>query len=288
MRALILGGEGQVGRAVAAAAPTACTVHALGRGQCDITSLEMLNRVIQDVRPDIVFNAAAYTAVDAADDHATTAAAVNAEGPRLVAEACTSAGATLVHFSTDYVFDGRSSRPYRPDDAVAPLSVYGRTKADGEAAVRAVLPDALIVRTSWVYAPGSRNFVSTMLRLMAERGAVRVVDDQIGSPTCAAALAAASWRLAQRHLAGTWHVTDAGVASWYDLAVAIAEEAHALGLLASQPDVAPVRTADFPAKAARPAFSVLDKSATWAELGSPASHWRVNLRSCLKEIAARG
>jgi dTDP-4-dehydrorhamnose reductase len=186
------------------------------------------------------------------------------------------------------VFDGNSSRPYRPNDQVGPISVYGRSKLQGEDAVAAADPDALIVRTAWVYAAQGTNFVNTMLRLMRERDRLGIVADQIGTPTYAASLARALWTLAQAGATGIHHYTDAGVASWYDFAVAIEEEARDLGLLAQAVQVEPIATADYPTPARRPAYSVLDKSATWAALGGPAPHWRNNLRFMLRELKELG
>jgi dTDP-4-dehydrorhamnose reductase len=182
-----------------------------------------------------------------------------------------------VHVSTDFVFDGKASSPYAPDAPTRPLGVYGATKRDGEIAAGA---DALIVRTAWVYAAAGNNFVRTMLRLMAERDEVRVVADQIGTPTHAASLARAIWALAAAGSTGHYHWTDAGAASWYDFAVAIQEEALALGLLSRAVPIVPIRTVDYPTPAQRPAFSILDKTTTWAITG-PARHWRAELRDCL-------
>jgi dTDP-4-dehydrorhamnose reductase len=183
------------------------------------------------------------------------------------------------------VFDGSAGTPYRPDSATSPLGAYGRTKLAGETLAGA---GALIVRTAWVYAPTGGNFVRTMLRLMAAHPEVRVVVDQIGTPTYAPGLAAAIWTLTGQGASGIYHYTDAGVASWYDFAVAIQEEALALGLLEAAVPVIPIATVDFPTPAVRPAYSVLDKDATWAALGGPAPHWRTSLRTMLNEIKIHG
>ena len=190
--------------------------------------------------------------------------------------------------STDFVFDGRSSRPYRPGDATAPANVYGLSKLAGEAAVTEAAPGALIVRTAWVYGPESGNFLAAMLRLMATRPEVRVVADQIGTPTSTATLAHALWDLAATDASGVWHLTDAGVASWYDFAQAIAEEAAAAGVLPPTSVVRPITTLDYPTAAVRPAYSVLDKSATFERLGRETPHWRVALRAVLKLMKAAG
>ncbi len=183
------------------------------------------------------------------------------------------------------MFDGTTHVPYRPDSATHPVSVYGRTKLEGEQAVQRILPGrAAIVRTAWVYAPRGKNFVHTMLRLMQANGAVRVVADQVGSPTSAASVAAALWHLAVRpDLQGHYHWTDAGIASWYDFAVAVAEEGAARGLISRTVVVTPIRTEQFPTPARRPAYSVLDSSAL-ADSGLPTVHWRTRLRAVLDEV----
>ncbi len=195
----------------------------------------------------------------------------------------TRVGARLVHVSTDFVFDGARSTPYPPDATPAPLGVYGRSKAEGEAAALAA-PGALVVRTAWVYAAHGRNFALIMLRFMRERPELHVVADQIGTPTHAASLARALLGLAGAGADGIWHYTDAGIASWYDFAVAIAEEAHAFKLIPAMPRITPIATRDYPTPARRPAYGVLDKTATSAVLGHPAAHWRAELRLMLAEL----
>jgi dTDP-4-dehydrorhamnose reductase len=288
MKALILGAAGQVGRALATAAPAGAEIVALDRAACDIGDAGQIERAVRDAAPDILFNAAGYTAVDKAEEDGESATRLNAAAPGLIAAAARRAGARTVHLSTDFVFDGLSSRPYRPDDATAPLSVYGRTKLDGERAAAAADPDVLIVRTAWVYAPSGANFVNTMLRLMRERERIEVVADQIGTPTRAASLASALWALALAGAAGIHHFTDAGVASWYDFAIAVEEEGRAAGLLGAPVEVVPVASSAYAAAAARPAYAVLDKQATWALLGGPPPHWRTNLRASLMEAGANG
>lgn len=280
MKALITGAHGQLGRALAASAPAGCEIVSHDVDTLDITDADAVQRAVAEVRPDLILNAAAHTAVDRAESEEALALAINATAAGHLAAAATAAGARLVHVSTDFVFDGRSGVPYRTGDATNPLSAYGRTKLAGEAAVG----DALIVRTAWVYAPTGGNFVRTMLRLMAGRDEVRVVADQIGTPTWAPGLAAALWTLAGQGATGLWHYTDAGVASWYDFAVAIQEEAVARGLLARVVPVVPIPTSDFPTPAVRPSYSVLEKGATWAALGGPAPHWRENLRIMLQGL----
>ncbi|RYE53803.1 MAG: dTDP-4-dehydrorhamnose reductase, partial [Hyphomicrobiales bacterium] len=190
-----------------------------------------------------------------------------------------------LHISTDFVFGGYgSSQPYAPDAPTAPEGVYARTKLDGERAVIAACPDNLVVRTAWVHAPKGSNFVTTMLRLMGERETVGVVSDQISTPTGARSLAQALWGLAHCQAEGIQHFTDAGVASWYDFACAIQEEAAALGMLEGTVRIVPIATDEYPTPARRPAYSLLDKSRTWELLGGPAPHWRTTLRETLQDI----
>lgn len=285
MKALIVGGKGQLGRGLAATAPAAVEIVSHDVDTLDITDKAAVEALVTTERPDILFNAAAYTAVDKAESDEAAALAVNGTAVGLLAGAARDVGARFVHVSTDFVFDGRAGAPYVPDAPTNPLSVYGRTKLAGE---RLAGDDALIVRTAWVYAPEGANFVRTMLRLMGERPEVRVVADQIGTPTWAPGLAAALWTLAGKGVTGTHHYTDAGVASWYDFAVAIQEEALVAGLLDKAVPVVPIRTEDYPTPAARPHFSVLDKTSCHAALGAPAPHWRANLRSALRLMETTG
>ena len=288
MKALIFGAGGQVGRALVTMAPGGVEVLALGRAGCDIAERGAVVRAVTAARPDVVFNAAAYTAVDRAESEPELARRINADAAGWIAAAARSVGARNVHVSTDFVFDGNTCHPYRPGDIVGPLGVYGRTKLDGEKEVAAADPDALIVRTAWVYAAAGANFMNTMLRLMRERDSVCVVADQIGTPTYASSLASALWDLHSFGAAGVHHFTDSGVASWYDFAVAIAEEAQTTGLLDRTISVRPITTEQHPTPARRPTFSVLDKTATWEALGQPAPHWRVRLRAAINELGSHG
>lgn len=286
MKVVVLGAGGQVGRALCEAAPPGAEVMGLDRQACDVTERVAVEQAIAAAAADLVINAAAFTAVDRAESELPAAALVNATAPGWIAAAAHKTGARCVHLSTDFVFDGASGTPYAPDAPATPLSAYGRTKREGERAALAADPRALVVRTAWVHSPRSNGFLQTMLRLMCEGRPVRAVADQVGTPTYAPALADAIWALAAAGAAGIHHFTDAGVATRYDMAVAIAEEGFAAGLFAEQPQVNPIPAADFPAPAARPAFSVLDKSTTWALLGGPAAHWRTNLRRCIAQVAA--
>jgi len=275
-----------LGRALQDAVPDAMQVRAVSRNELDVTDRAAVHAMVETWRPDVIINAAAYTAVDKAESEPELAEQGNAIAPRNLALAANEIQARVIHISTDFVFDGRSSSPYQPDSKTAPLGVYGRTKLAGEKAVQEVAGQrALIVRTAWVYDAVGKNFLRTMLRLMQERGAVRVVADQIGTPTSAASLASVLWQFVlHSELSGVFHWTDAGVASWYDFAVAIAEEAVAAGVLKSMPAITPIATQDYPTPAQRPAYSVLDKSATYAALGVRPVHWREQLRAVMAKV----
>ncbi len=281
MTVLIAGAGGQLGQELLATVPESLTAVGLARADLDITDAAAVRSAVAAHQPTVIVNAAAYTAVDRAESEVELAFGVNRGGAANLAAAAQAIGARFVHVSTDFVFDGRAERPYRPDDPTGPVNVYGASKLAGERAALAAAPDALVVRTAWVYGPGGSNFLATMLRLMRSRADVRVVADQIGTPTSTPTLAAGLWRLIGLKASGVLHLTDSGIASWYDFAVAIAEEAVAAGRLGAAPPVLPIATVDYPTPARRPAFSVLDKSATFAALGAPALHWRVALRAVL-------
>ncbi len=285
MRVLITGAKGQLGCALCETAPVHAQVRAFGREHLDLTNSSLVRETIMEVAPDLLINAAAYTAVDKAESDVAQARAVNAEAVAELAGSMLHLGGRVVHISTDFVFDGMSKRPYRPSDRRNPLSVYGQTKAEGEDGAG---DDALIVRTSWVYAAGHRNFVRTMLDLMRQRDELRVVADQIGVPTWADSLARTVWSLIKNEVQGIYHHCDAGVASWYDFAVAIKEEALALGMIERDVPIIPITTSDYPTPAARPLFSVLDCSATRDLLGDGHTHWRANLRRMLRQEKALG
>jgi len=263
-----------VGRALVAAAPAGVDVVALGHNDLDITDS---NAVRGLGSPDVIINAAAYTAVDKAESDREAARAINVDGVRNLA----ATGARLIQISTDFVFDGQASTPYKPDAEPKPLGVYGATKRGGEL-LALTRPGNVVLRTAWVYAADGTNFVRTMLRVMKANGAVRVVADQVGTPTAARSLAEVIWKIvATPEIKGIHHWTDAGVASWYDFAVAIAEEGAELGLVSEEVKVLPIATKDYPTPARRPSYSVLDKSS----LGFEQVHWREWLRRVLREIA---
>lgn len=285
MKVLVLGGGGQVARAVAACAPAAHTVLLKTRQELDITDEAAVTAAVAASRAGWLVNGAGYTAVDLAEDQAAQAFAINDTAVGVLARAAARAGCRLLHLSTDFVFDGNSSRAYQPGDEPNPLSVYGKSKLGGERRVLAQDPGGIVLRTAWVYAAQGRNFVLTMLRLMREKEQLSVVCDQIGTPTWAAGIAAAIWGLIEVGApGGVYHWTDLGVASWYDFAVAIQEEGWARGLLHREALITPIPSAGYPTRARRPAFSVLDTAATRALISVPARHWRDNLRTMLDEL----
>jgi dTDP-4-dehydrorhamnose reductase len=284
MKVLVLGAGGQVGQAVVRAAAGG-EIIAKTRSEVDISDAGSVDRVLAETRPDWLVNAAAYTAVDLAEDEPAKAAAINDVAAGIIAEGAVRAGCRVLHLSTDFVFDGSSSRAYSTGDEPHPLSVYGKTKLGGEKRILDSACAGIVLRTAWVYASVGRNFVLTMLRLMREREQVRVVGDQIGAPTWSTSIARLVWGLMRANApAGIYHWTDLGVASWYDFAVAIQEEALVRGLLPRAVPIVPIATADYPTRARRPAFSVLDSSATRALALAPAVHWRGNLRAMLDEL----
>ena len=285
VQALVLGAGGQLGQTCIETAPERVDARGLTRSECDITDPAALKQAIGDLRPQVVINAAAYTAVDQAEEDVEAARAANADAPALIADLCAQQAARLIHLSTDFVFDGTGHKPYLPDAKPSPLGVYGQSKWQGEQAVLERGPGSVILRTSWVYAPRGHNFVLTMLRLMRERGEVKVVSDQIGSPTSTLSLANICWGFALHDDAtGIFHWSDAGAISWYDFACAIRDEALNLGLLEGSVVVEPIPTAAFPTKARRPAYSVLDASATCAALSVSQRPWREALCQVLRSF----
>jgi dTDP-4-dehydrorhamnose reductase len=290
VKVLVLGG-GQVASAVAATRPGGHEVVTRARPALDIVDAAAVARALGEIRPDWVVNAAAYTAVDLAEDQPAQAFAVNDTAVAGVMHAAAHVGCRVLHLSTDFVFDGTSSRAYTPADVTHPLSVYGASKLAGErhvtnsSAARSGAAGGIVLRTSWVYAASGKNFVLTMLRLMREKPQLGVVCDQIGCPTWASSIGRAIWGLIEAQAApGIHHWTDLGVASWYDFAVAIQDEALALGLLSKAIPIAPISSSQYPARATRPAFSLLDTTATRAAIRAPADHWRHNLRTMLREL----
>lgn len=292
MKVLLTGATGQLGQALMASRPEGIELIACSRAELDLAKPEVCRAAVHLHRPDWVLNAGAYTAVDKAESEPELAQAVNAGAPAAFAEALATTGGCLLQLSTDFVFNGAQGSPYRPEQPVAPLGVYGATKAAGEVAALQ-LPAARVLRTSWVYGPVGRNFCLTMLRLHARNAAagepLGVVADQVGCPTSTHTLAAACWRAigvgATADGSRILHWSDAGAASWYDFALAIGELGVAAGLLEQAAAVAPLITADYPTPAQRPSYSLLDCSGSRTALGLEPVHWRVALALVLDTVA---
>jgi dTDP-4-dehydrorhamnose reductase len=297
MKILLLGADGQLGYELhRACAPLGeilpFTYSGLlpGQqrcGQIDFAVEGALAALVAAHKPSLVLNAVAHTAVDRAEDEPALAQRINAEAVGELAAACRLAKAKLVHYSTDYVFGGDGQRPWREDDVTAPLAVYGKTKLAGEDAVRASGCEHLIFRTAWVYAARGQNFLRTALRLAREREELRIVNDQVGSPTPARWLATCTaMALAARgEHQGTWHVVAGGECSWYQFASAIYAEALAAGLIDRAPRLVGIPSSDYPAKAKRPAYSCLDTSKFAADFGLRLPDWQVGLREVIGEMA---
>ena len=286
MKVLITGAGGQVGWELQRTVSTDIEITALHRVELDIADQAAVMSVIKEIQPDLVINAAAYTAVDKAEEEVDRAYKVNVDGAANIARAVEDCSARLIHISTDFVFDGTGTKPYLPGDEPKPSGVYGASKLQGERAVMAETSGrAVILRTAWVYSVHGSNFVKTMLRLMAEREELGVVDDQVGTPTWAKELAKTIWLIAGKtDMQGTYHWTDDGKASWYDFALAIQEEAYGLGLLQKTIPIKPIKTEEYPTPARRPAYSVLDKTSTLEALDCKAPHWRESLIKMLIEL----
>ena len=286
MKILLTGAHGQLGWELQRTVPPGVEIVAFGSGHLDVTDRQAVMQTVTALAPDLIVNAAAYTAVDKAEADVMRAFQVNGQGAAHVAQAAREMGARLVHISTDFIFDGLKSTPYLPTDPPNPLGVYGRSKLAGEEQVLSITKGehTAIIRTAWLYSSHGHNFVKTMLRLMQEREALAVISDQIGTPTWAHTLARAVWSVVMTGISGIHHCTDAGVASWYDFAVAIMEEAAALGLLSRQPAIRPIASSDYPLPAQRPSYSVLDKTSLWRAMDCQPDHWRVALRQMLREM----
>ncbi|QOY23060.1 dTDP-4-dehydrorhamnose reductase [Xanthomonas citri] len=299
MTTLVIGASGQVGtELLRVLAPLGTVVAASRSGQLadglsceriDLNELASLDLALNRVRPALVVNAAAYTAVDRAEQERDAAFRANAEAPGVIAQWCARADAPLVHYSTDYVFDGQGTRPYLPDDATAPLGVYGQSKLAGERAVQAAGGRHLIFRTAWVYAAHGHNFLRTMLRVGAERDVLRVVADQIGTPTPAALIADITAHALRQpgEPSGLWHLTAAGQTTWHGFAEAIFAQARARGLLARTPRVEAIGTADYPTPAKRPAYSRLDTHSLQDTFGVRLPDWQDGLSQVLDTLAQR-
>tara|TARA_Y100001970_G_scaffold87082_1_gene109895 strand:+ start:1202 stop:2056 length:855 start_codon:yes stop_codon:yes gene_type:complete len=279
---VVIGKSGQLAWEIARLVPEAMC---LGRDDIDITSGEDIAAKLGLINPDAVINASAYTAVDKAESDEENAYLLNQTAVANLAKYCKSNNVFFVHVSTDYVFNGEKGSPYTVDDAIEPQGMYGKTKAAGEAEVTSVLPAAsAILRTSWVYSSHGNNFVKTMLRLMAEKPQLGVIDDQIGSPTWAKGLARACVEAASHRTAGVYHWSDEGVCSWYDFAIAIQQLGLEKGLLQQAVPVKPIPSSAYPTPAKRPHYSVLDKTLTRETFTSPLNHWREQLSAMMDEL----
>ena len=290
MKVLLTGAGGQLGQALIASAPQGLDLVATSRKELDLSNPEACRAAVQQLQPDWVLNAGAYTAVDKAESEPELAHAVNAGAPEAFAHALDQQGGRLLQISTDFVFNGTQGTPYQPEQAREPLGVYGASKAAGEASVQSILGTdgrGLILRTSWVIGPVGKNFALTMLRLHREREQLGVVADQVGCPTSTLTLAQACWRTLQiadkSELPAVMHWSDAGAASWYDVAVEVGRIGSELGLIDTPAEVQPITTADYPTPAERPAYSLLNCTGTRAALQLNGQHWQHALRDVLQQ-----
>jgi len=284
MKILVLGARGQLGReAVLALTMRGHDVTGLGREDLDLASVSGVADSVAIHQADWVINCAAYTRVDSAEDEPELAFAVNRDAASAVAEGARQGRSRLLHVSTDFIFGGRQATPYQEKDKGDPLNIYGQSKWEGETAVVDAMPQALILRTAWVYGVHGNNFVKTMLRLMAEREELKVVDDQIGTPSWTADIVRAMQVLIENDASGTYHFTNEGVASWYDLAYEIFTVATSFGYPVRARYLRPISGNDWPCAAKRPVYSVLGKEKIRQILGYNIPHWRQSLRSMLKE-----
>jgi dTDP-4-dehydrorhamnose reductase len=284
MNILVTGADGQLGYELKRSCPQGISLIETDKENLDITDAGAVENALKMHKPDWLINCAAYTAVDKAEHDRDTATAINATAAGALARSCAASGVRMAQISTDFVFDGSQSTPYQPDDEPRPLGIYGATKLAGEQLVRQAIPEALIIRTSWLYSAHGQNFVKSMLKLMQSRDELGIVYDQVGSPTWAVTLAEAIWQLIIADASGIHHCSDNGIASWYDFAVAIQEEALSIGLLREEIPLRPIRSAQYPTPARRPAFSVLDKQQTESVVGTSFPHWRKSLRRMLTEL----
>lgn len=279
-RALVIGGNGQLGQCLKNADPGSLELISLGSEEANILESSSIISVLDQYKPDVIINCAAYTAVDLAEDEPLKAAAVNAQGPELLAELCSRRGVMLIHISTDFVFGGSTPVPLVETDLTEPLGMYGKTKLQGEEGILKWGGKVVIIRTSWLYSEYGNNFVKTMLRLGKERERLEIVSDQIGTPTYAMDLAETIVDIASRpdQTYGVFHYSNEGVASWYDFACAI------FRMTGLKVRVAPIRSSQFPTKATRPKFSVMDKSKIKEVYGLSIPHWVDSLEKCIKKL----
>ena len=282
---LLLGSNGQLGWEICRTSKKNVLLTFLDYPEVDFCDFKSIAKCIEDSSPDCIINAAAYTNVDKAEQESELAYKINYEAVSEIARICKEKKIFLVHISTDFVFSGKNFQPYKTEDKLCPESIYGKSKARGEKAVRRILlNNSLIIRTAWLYSSHGNNFVKTMLKLMKEKNTINVIDDQVGTPTWAFRLAKSIWNALNKNLYGVLHITDAGVASWYDFATAIKEEAIKAGLLNKDIQIVPIPTIQYPTPAKRPMQSVLDKTSTWKVIGMIPVHWRSSLRAMLREL----
>jgi dTDP-4-dehydrorhamnose reductase len=286
MRVLLTGANGQLGRALQASCPPDCQFVARGHDALDITDAAALGAMLDGDAFHAVINAAAYTDVEAAERASADAFRINGAAPGALAEACSGRGLHLVHVSTDFVFDGAKTTPYTVQDEPRPLNAYGASKLEGEQRVLSLLPDdACVVRTSWLHGAHGTNFVTKVLQRMKTADTLRVVTDEVGSPTAVGSLAPALWQCALQRIKDIQHWSDAGAVTRYEFATEIARQAHERGLIDKVPSILPARVADFPSGVRRPAYSVLDSSATQRALRREAPRWQDGLALTLQDLA---
>lgn len=285
MKILLTGANGQLGQELIRSCPEHVELIAMPRSSLDIVDSAACLRVMAELRPDWVINSAAYTNVEKAEDEPELAMRINGDGPFNLANAARKTGARLCHVSTDFVFDGKLRRPYRPDDPTKPLSSYGRSKLAGETGVMSVLGnDALVIRTSWLYSAGGKNFVTTMLRLLQEKEYLNVVNDQFGSPTCVMSLTSTIFAAINAQVGGLHHWCDDGVISWHTFAKAIQQQALELGMLIKFKEINPVAASEYKTQAQRPAWSALDCSSLCEAIHYKTTPWQECLRLTLKQL----
>ena len=290
MKVTVFGANGQLGQSLAATSPPDISGEFLTREDCNLLDPGAIHAVLTRSRPDLIINAAAYTAVDRAEEEPELAKAINAAAVGVMAEWAAREHARLIHLSTDFVFDGSGQRAYRTDDEVAPLGSYGTSKLAGEVLAETAGPQvSMIIRTAWVYSEYGNNFVRTMLRLMQERDSLSVVNDQRGSPTYAGGLAQVIWNIIDSNCfqPGIFHWTDNGNISWYEFACEIQTQAVQLGLLDKPIPINGITTDQYPTPATRPAYSVLDSSRLASLLERRTDDWQANLNLALTRLAIR-
>jgi len=295
VRLLVTGANGQVGCELRQSLAPLGQVIALDRAACDLARPAEVARILRAATPDVIVNAAAYTAVDRAEQEEELATLINGTAVGEIAQAARQLGALLIHYSTDYVFDGRKDAPYAEDDVPSPISAYGRSKLAGERAIAQCGGRYLIVRTSWIYAARGHNFLKTVLRLARERDELRIVEDQIGAPTWARDLAAATavmTRQARQEIArddfesGLFHVTGSGATSWFDFALAVVKQAEQSGLLARKSKIVPIASSEYPVAATRPKNSRLSGARARHRFQIALPEWEQSLAVCMRELSA--